>query len=421
MKAILELLKKEVVPAQGCTEPVAVSFASAIAAKVMEEEVQELHLTLSTNIIKNALGVGIPGTGSIGIEIAAALGVIIKEPEKKLEVLCNMSEDQLACAKQFLKEKTIKVHHADVLEKLYIQIDAISEHHKACVIICREHCNVVLVKKDQTILYEKEIEKEVCSEEKRTILTFQDILSFIKEVPLEDLMFLKDAIDMNKRVSREGLTNTYGLQVGSKILNSRETDILSNSNANRIIAATAAASDARMDGCSMPIMTCAGSGNQGIACTMPVITMADLLLKNEEDELRALALSCLCVIYMKQYMGRLSPLCGAGMAGATGACLGMTYLLGGREKELTYAIKNMIADVSGMLCDGAKTTCALKIATSTNAAIQCATLAMNKIAPTEKEGIIFEEVDTMVEHIETLVKDGLSKTDDTILKIMLDK
>lgn len=421
MKTLLELLKKEVVPAQGCTEPVAVSFAAAIAGTVLEEPMEELHLTLSTNIIKNALGVGIPGTGTIGIEIAAALGAIIKDPYKKLEILCSMSEEQLNDAKTFLKEKLVKVHHADVNEKLYIQVDAISKNHKVCVIICRDHCNVVLVKKDHTILYEKQIEKVVQTAEDESFITFQQILTFIKEVSIDELSFLKDAIEMNKRVSREGLTNRYGLQVGSKILNSRETDILSNSNANRIIAATAAASDARMDGCTMPIMTCAGSGNQGIACMLPVMTMADLLLKNEEDELRALALSCLTVVYMKQHMGKLSPLCGAGMAGASGACLGMTYLLGGREEELTYAIKNMIADVSGMLCDGAKTTCALKIATSTNAAIQCATLAMNKIAPTDKEGIVFEDVDTMVEHIGTLVKDGLSKTDETILKIMLDK
>ena len=226
---------------------------------------------------------------------------------------------------------------------------------------------------------------------------------------------------MNKKVSNEGLKGGYGLQVGNKISSTSKFNLLTSNAANQIIAATAAASDARMDGCTMPIMTTGGSGNQGIACTMPVIELGSILKKSDEDLARALIISNLITIHLKEYMGRLSPLCGAGIAGATGACCGMTYLQGGSLENIKRAINNMLADLSGLICDGAKTTCALKIATATNAAIQCSTLAMNNISPSSKDGIVFDDVEETIKNIAKLVKEGLANTDNTILSIKLAK
>ncbi|MGL5153206.1 MAG: L-serine ammonia-lyase, iron-sulfur-dependent, subunit alpha, partial [Clostridium sp.] len=252
-------------------------------------------------------------------------------------------------------------------------------------------------------------------------LTIKDIYNFSVTVDLEEIEFILEGAKMNSKVSKEGLKGGYGLEVGSKISSEGSINLLTNNIANRVIASTAAASDARMDGCTMPIMTTAGSGNQGIACTIPVVELSKILEKSDEELARALVISNLVTIHLKSYIGRLSPLCGAGIAGATGACCGMTYLLGGDVNQLKHAVNNMIADIAGMICDGAKTTCALKIATSINAAIQCATLALNNISPTSKEGIIFDDVEDTIKNIEKLVKEGLDKTDDTILNIMLAK
>ena len=256
---------------------------------------------------------------------------------------------------------------------------------------------------------------------KSSDLTIKSIYEFAVNTPFEEIEFILKAADINSKVSEEGLKGGYGLEVGNKIIENKDFNLFTNNMANKIIAATAAASDARMDGCTMTIMTTAGSGNQGIACSMPIVETAKALGKSKEDLARALVISNLITIHLKEYMGRLSPLCGAGIAGATGACCGITYLLGGNLTNIKHAVNNMISDIAGMICDGAKSTCALKIATATNAALQCATLAMNNISPSSKDGIVFGDAEDTIRNIEVLVKEGLSNTDNTILNIMLTK
>lgn len=417
----IDLLKREVVVAQGCTEPIAVSYAVSVAVSSLKEQPEDIQLYLSTNIIKNGMGVGIPGTGEIGLEIAAALGAVILKPEKKLELLCDMTPENLAMAKAMMTKKIIHIHHKCVDEPLYIEVVAKSCHHEAKVIIEKKHTQIVYQSIDGEVLIHEMPEssqKQVSNEESFTVL---DILEFIRTVNPAKIQFLLDGAKMNKAVSEEGLSKPYGLQVGKKIMEDASNNLLANSKASRIIAVTAAASDARMDGCPMPIMTTAGSGNQGIACSLPVYELAHILGKSEEETLRALALSHLMTIHMKQYMGRLSPLCGAGIAGTTGASCGMTYLLGGTDKQIGYTINNMLADVSGMICDGAKSTCALKIATSVNAAIQCANLALSNISPDHNQGIVFDDAQDTIAHLNDLVKKGMCSTDETILDIMLCK
>lgn len=421
-REFIDILNREMVPAEGCTEPIAVAYAVSLAVDTLGETPKNIDILLSANVIKNALGVGIPGTGKVGIDIAAALGAIIKKPEKKLEILKGFSEEELKKANELISSKKIKVSQKDTKEKLYIEVIAKGENNNSKVIILKDHTNVVLIEKNGEMILDKEI-NDASNENvsKSSDLTIKSIYEFAVNTPFEEIEFILKAADINSKVSEEGLKGGYGLEVGNKIIENKDFNLFTNNMANKIIAATAAASDARMDGCTMTIMTTAGSGNQGIACSMPIVETAKALGKSKEDLARALVISNLITIHLKEYMGRLSPLCGAGIAGATGACCGITYLLGGNLTNIKHAVNNMISDIAGMICDGAKSTCALKIATATNAALQCATLAMNNISPSSKDGIVFGDAEDTIRNIEVLVKEGLSNTDNTILNIMLTK
>ncbi|WP_283704124.1 serine dehydratase subunit alpha family protein [Clostridium perfringens] len=417
----LRTLKKEVVPSEGCTEPIAIAYAASIAAEHLKGEIKEVNIYLSKNVIKNALGVGIPGTGGVGIEIAAALGISIQKSYKKLTILSNFTEDELKKAKEIVDKNIINIKQKNTNKALYIEVELLSETSKSKVIIEDTHTNVTLIECDNEIIMDNNSEVSEDLEEDYKLFKIADIYNFAKEVDFDDIKFILESAKMNEKVSEEGLKGDYGLQVGSKIIQKGNFNLFSNDASNKIIAASAAASDARMDGCAMPIMTTAGSGNQGIACSIPVAQTARLLDKSEEELARALVLSNLVTIRIKKHMGRLSPLCGAGIAGATGASCGITYLLGGNLENINYCINNMISDLSGMICDGAKETCALKIATGTNAAIQCANLAMNGISATANDGIVAKDVEETIESIETLIQNGFKNVDDTILNIMLEK
>lgn len=417
----LRTLKKEVVPSEGCTEPIAIAYAASIAAEHLKGEIKEVNIYLSKNVIKNALGVGIPGTGGVGIEIAAALGISIQKSYKKLTILSNFTEDELKKAKEIVDENIINIKQKNTNKALYIEVELLSETSKSKVIIEDTHTNVTLIECDDEIIMDNNSEVSEDLEEDYKLFKIADIYNFVKEADFDDIKFILESAKMNEKVSEEGLKGDYGLQVGSKIIQKGNFNLFSNDASNKIIAASAAASDARMDGCAMPIMTTAGSGNQGIACSIPVAQTARLLDKSEEELARALVLSNLVTIRIKKHMGRLSPLCGAGIAGATGASCGITYLLGGNLENINYCINNMISDLSGMICDGAKETCALKIATGTNAAIQCANLAINGISATVNDGIVAKDVEETIESIETLIQNGFKNVDDTILNIMLEK
>lgn len=417
----LKTLKKEVVPSEGCTEPIAIAYAASIAAEHLKGEIKEVNIYLSKNVIKNALGVGIPGTGGVGIEIAAALGISIQKSYKKLTILSNFTEDELKKAKEIVDKNIINIKQKNTNKALYIEVELLSETSKAKVIMEDTHTNVTLIECDDEIIMDNNSEVSEDLEEDYKLFKIADIYNFAKEVDFDHIKFILESAKMNEKVSEEGLKGDYGLQVGSKIIQKGNFNLFSNDASNKIIAASAAASDARMDGCAMPIMTTAGSGNQGIACSIPVAQTARLLDKSEEELARALVLSNLVTIRIKKHMGRLSPLCGAGIAGATGASCGITYLLGGDLENINYCINNMISDLSGMICDGAKETCALKIATGTNAAIQCANLAINGISATANDGIVAKDVEETIESIETLIQNGFKNVDDTILNIMLEK
>lgn len=422
---LLEVLRQEIVPAEGCTEPIAVAYAVSMAAELVQEEVTAIELHLSGNIIKNAMGVGIPGTGQTGLPIAAALGAVVCRSHRKLEILSGLTPEELAKAEGILARKLIKVELKDTPEKLYIEATVRSRNHTATIIVAKEHTRVISSAKDGKRL-ETGVDKADCEDspllaDGLSSVSLEDIYAFVQNTPFEELRFLLEGASMNKAISEEGLRGEYGLQVGRKMSQQSAHNLFGADVANRIIAATAAASDARMDGSAMPVMTTAGSGNQGIACTMPVIALAELLGKDEETLARAMALSNLITIHVKHYIGRLSPLCGSGIAGGVGAGSGIVYLMGGSLDQIKHSIQNTIASTSGMICDGAKPTCALKISTATNAAIQSATLAMNNISPSLNDGVIFGQVEDTIRNMETLVQEGLAATDQAILNIMLSK
>lgn len=418
----IETLKREVIPSEGCTEPIAIAYATSIAAENLEEDIKEINIYLSANVIKNALGVGIPRTGQVGIEISAALGAVIKKSYKKLTILSNFKDEELKEANKIVRMNIINIKQKDTEKSLYIEVEVKGEKSSCTVVIEDLHTNVTLIKKNNEILLDNKTDNvNNDSDDDYKLFKIKSIYDFAKNCDYKDIEFILESAKMNGKVSKEGLKGGYGLEVGNKIIEKGNFNLFSNDASNKIVAASAAASDARMDGCAMPIMTTAGSGNQGIACSMPVAETAYLLEKSEEELARALVLSNLVTIRIKKHMGRLSPLCGAGIAGATGASCGITYLLGGNLENIEYCINNMLSDVSGMICDGAKQTCALKIATGTNAAIQCANLAMNGISATSNDGIISQDVEKTIETIETLIKNGLKNADNTILNIMLNK
>ena len=419
----IALLKREVVPAQGCTEPIAVAFAASLAAEQLPAAPLTIELSLSANIIKNALGVGIPGTGMVGIEIAAALGAVVRNSASRLEVLKGFSSEQLEQAKALVAQGAVVVSQNPTSEQLYIDARLVTaDGHVARVVVCRDHTNVVRVEKDGEVVLDKPLSLADTSASGGTGLTVDNIYEFATTVPFDDIAFLLEAVEMNSAVSAEGLAHDYGLEVGKRMgQGSSSRGQLLNNMALRLIAATAAASDARMGGCTMSVMTCAGSGNQGLASSLPVIELAHVLGSSDEDLARALAISFLLVIHIKEYMGRLSPLCGSGIAGGTGACCGMTYLQGGNLPEVKCAINNMLATLQGMICDGAKATCALKIAAGTNAAIMSSTLALADIQPSSMDGIVFADAEQTIAHTGKLVSEGFATTDEAILSIMLAK
>lgn len=418
----IKLLREEVVPALGCTEPIAIAYATSKCKDLLDDTIESIELFLSANIIKNALGVGIPGTGMIGIDIAAALGYIGGDSKLELQVLNNITKEDLEKAKAMVNEGIVKTTIKENCDKLYIEVHCKSKKHLAKVIISGNHSNIVKIELDNNIILDNET-KNGKNEEKNIErkITIDKIYDFITIVDFHSIKFLLEGAAMNKIVSEEGLKGDYGLNVGKKLLNPKTLVLGGETLQNKIVASTAAASDARMSGCTMSIMTTAGSGNQGITATVPSVILSEELGKSDEDLARALALSNLVTIHVKSFIGRLSPLCGAGIAASIGSCTAITYLLGGELKNINYAIKNMIGDISGIICDGAKTTCALKIATGINAAIQCATLALNDIEPRESDGIVHKDVEETIKNLGTLGIRGMESTDKVILNMMLEK
>ncbi|GAL02579.1 inner membrane protein [Photobacterium aphoticum] len=419
----IETVKREVVPALGCTEPVSVALAAAMATRALKGQPVRIDAFVSPNLMKNGMGVGVPGTGMVGLPIAAAVGALAGEPDAGLEVLKNITPSDVANAKTMLDNNAVSVGVATVSNILFAKVTVETADETATVIIADGHTNVVSMEVNGAVTFiadqtsDAEPVKKVNIFEEATAL---DIYEFALNAPLEDVQFISQAYDLNNELSKEGLTGKYGLQIGATFQRNIDRGLLTGGLMTDILRRTSAASDARMDGAMMPAMSNSGSGNQGIAATMPVVVVAEHVKADQETTIRALMMSHLMAIYIKSYQNKLSALCGATTA-SMGAVAGMTWLLGGEFDQISSAICSMIGDITGIICDGAKTSCAMKVSSSASAAIKAALMALDGIRVTGSEGIVADNVDASIRNMSALANGAMTQTDVQILEIMVHK
>lgn len=418
---IITLMKREVIPAIGCTEPMAVALAVAKSKEILGDVPKQIEVSLSANMLKNAMGVGIPGTGMVGLPIAIALGAIAGKSEYGLEVLKDSTPESVEAAKGYIHQQRIRiVQKKDTEEKLYIEVVSHNGADKAIVVISGEHTHFSTIVKNGEVLVDDAGPAANNAENGDIQLTMPLVYDFAMQSPLNEIRFILETAELNKKAAEVSLRGEYGHGLGKMIFFQPHEQFFGNGIYSKILAYTSAACDARMAGLKVPVMSNSGSGNQGIAATLPVWVYAKERLKTEEELIRALTLSHLMVIYIKQSFGRLSPLCGC-VAAATGSACGITYLLGGNYDQIVYAVKNMIANITGMICDGAKPSCSLKVATGVSTAVLSAMLAMENETVSSVEGIIDEDVEKCIRNMANIGLKGMAATDNLVLDIMTRK
>ncbi len=419
-KAIKQLMEQEIVPAIGCTEPIAVSLCVAKASELLEHRPDKIDVFLSSNVIKNAMGVGIPGTKMIGLPIAIALGALIGKSDYGLEVLRNFDADNLAEAKQYINDDRINIAvKENISQNLYIEVVCYANNSEVKTIVSGAHTFFSHIEKDGEVLLSKEFQ-EVDTDDVAVSLNLRKVYDYANESPIEDLNFIYTAAKMNKAVSEEAQNDTYGHNVSQILGGKMGLSVFGNNPHSKMLIATAGACDVRMDGAKLAVMSNSGSGNQGIAATLPVLSYAEEIGADEQTLIRALVLSNLAVIYIKQHLGRLSALCGCVVA-STGSSCGITYLMGGTYEQITFATKNMIGNITGMICDGAKPSCSLKITSGTSTALLSAVMAIENGMVSKQEGIVDEDVDQTIRNMAKIGKEGMLETDKVVLDIMTNK
>ena len=421
-KEIIKLIKREVVPAMGCTEPVAVSLCTAKAVEILGSVPQHVEVRLSPNVLKNAMGVGIPGTGMIGLPIAVALGALVGRSEYGLEVLKDTTPQAVEQGRHMIEENRINVLLKEgQCDILHIEVEAVSGSDKAVAIISGSHTNFVLLQHNNEVLLDNSMTKDTVSDATADVeLSMHKVWEFATESPIEELSFILEARRLNKNVAEESLKGEWGHSLGRIISGEARNKVFGDTVFTRMVSYTSAACDARMGGAQIPVMSNSGSGNQGIASTLPVVVYAEETKASEERLVRALILSHLTVIYIKQSLGRLSALCGCVVA-STGSSCGITYLMGGGYNEVAMAVKNMVANLTGVICDGAKPSCALKLASAVSTALFSSVMAMEHHCVTSLEGIVDDDVDKSIRNLTSIGSQGMQQTDKMILSIMTNK
>ncbi|MBQ3623922.1 MAG: serine dehydratase subunit alpha family protein [Prevotella sp.] len=418
---IIRLIKCQVVPAIGCTEPMAVALCVAKACEILGRTPDRIDVRLSGNILKNAMGVGIPGTKMIGLPIAIALGALIGRSEYGLEVLKDCTDEAVSRAKAFMEGDRIHITlEKEDPDKLYIAVCCSAEGHEAEAIIKHSHTNFVRCRRDSEILLDKQETAVEESEEDNLRLTLKMVYDFATQTNIEELRFILEAKRLNEAAAADGLRENFGHQLGKTMCSPLGKGIMGDSIFSKILSKTSCACDARMAGAMIPVMSNSGSGNQGICTTMPVVVFAEENHNTEEELIRALILSNLTAIYIKQNLGTLSALCGCVVA-STGSSVGITYLMGGNYEQVTYAVKNMIANLTGMICDGAKPSCSLKLTTGVSTAVMSAMMAIQHKHVSSMEGIIDDDVDQSIRNLTAIGSRGMDETDRYVLDIMVGK
>lgn len=429
IRQITALVHREVVPATGCTEPAAVALTVAYAAAQTTAEPRSIEVLLSGNMLKNAMGVGIPGTGTFGIPIAIALGAILAAPEKQLELLDSFTDEELHQAQKMVESGCIHIglKEGDGIDRLYVEVLLTdTEGRVSTAVIQATHTGLTsltydgedrFVATDRTPCTKCPEQK---TEEETIALNFDLVYEYALHAPLDELNFIYEAAQLNKRASEFSFTHSYGHNLGKLINSDLGRRYLGDSPLTQMLAYTSSACDARMDGAPVTVMSNSGSGNQGISSMLPVLTFAEEQGADREKTTRAIMLSSLLVIYVKQLLGRLSCLCGMVVSGIGSACA-ITYLMGGTKEQSIGAVKNMIGNVSGMICDGAKPSCSLKASTGVSSALISALLSMQGHVVTATEGIVDEDIDICIANLADLGRDGMAQADLKVLKIMTSK
>ena len=434
-QAILQLIKEQVVPAIGCTEPIAVALCVAKATELLGCKPEHIELRLSANILKNAMGVGIPGTGMVGLPIAIALGALVGKPELELEVLRDSNKEAVEAGKQYIAENRIHIAlEEDDPDKLFINAIVTAAGHEAEARIKTKHTHFVLLRKDDDIRQQASsaVNQPECADcmtansnaadqkGQPVTLTLKKVYDFATETDIDDLRFILEAKRLNEGAAEAGLRENYGHQLGKTMCSPLGKGIMGDSIFSKVLSVTSCACDARMAGAMVPVMSNSGSGNQGICATMPVVVFAKENHNTEEELIRALIISNLTAIYIKQSLGALSALCGCVVA-STGSSCGITYLMGGTFEQICYSVKNMVANLTGMICDGAKPSCALKLTSGVSTAVMSAMLAMQHKYVTSVEGIIDDDVDKCIHNLTAIGSKGMDVTDRFVLDIMTHK
>lgn len=421
-KPLIQIVERDVVPALGCTEPISLALASATAAKYLGKTPERIEAKVSPNLMKNGLGVAVPGTGMVGLPIAAAIGALGGNPDGGLEVLKHITPEQVSAAKTMLEQKLVSVDIHQTEHILYSESTLFADNDYVKVAIQDQHTNVILIEKNGEIFFQK-VDDECANCAPYEVfkqISALEIFEFSNVVELEKIRFIRQAAELNRALSDEGLRENYGLHIGRTLRKQVGSGLISDDLLSKIMIETTAASDARMGGATLPAMSNSGSGNQGIAATMPVVVVADYLKVNEEKRIRALFLSHLMAIYIHSKLPKLSALCAVTTA-SMGSCAGIAYLLTGKFETASMGICSMIGDISGIICDGAANSCAMKVSTSVASGYKSVLMAMDETHVTGNEGIVEHDLDRTIDNLCAIASKSMQHIDRQVIEIMVSK
>ena len=421
---MLAMLRADVVPALGCTEPVCVALAAADASKAIGGTVSKINVKVNANIYKNGMSAGIPNFHTVGLHYAAAIGAVLKNPERQLELLQDVTEDTVAMVNRLVEDSAVSVTIDETHTGLYVNCEVYTENGTGLTIIKGAHTNIILTKVNDAVLFEKEMKSASGDDsvvEALKNMTIAEIRTLVDSASEEELAFMMDGVAMNEALSDYSLTHEIGIGAAKTFRENIGTKLIGDDLMSRIMMRVMSAAENRLDGCPYPTMSSAGAGTKGLVVILPISETAKVLGVSKEKTVKALAFGHLLNRYINAYVGKLAAVCSCCMASSTAACAAMTWLLGGNDEQIGFAIRNMTGTITGMICDGGKVGCAFKVSASSAAALTNAIMAVNQVALRVTDGICADTAEQCIKNIGQIANPGMVQTDKEILDIMLKK